>query len=62
MSDTKKKVPCRYCKLEVDREVKRCPNCGTHNPTMGVKNAMIWTIVAIGAFYLIGFILQELQK
>ena len=61
MSDTKKKVPCRYCKLEVDRGIKRCPHCGTHNPSMGVKNALIWTVVAIGSLYLIGFILQVFQ-
>ncbi|WP_041672740.1 hypothetical protein [Sulfurovum sp. NBC37-1] len=57
--DTKKKVPCRYCKLEVDKGIKRCPHCGTHNPSMGVKRAMIWSISMIIVLYLAAFILQR---
>ena len=59
--ETNNKVPCRYCKLEVDKGIKRCPYCGTHNPSMGVKRAMIWTISMIIVLYLGAFILQQFQ-
>jgi len=62
MSNTKKKVPCRYCKLEVEYGAKRCPHCGTHNPSMGVKRALVWTILGIIFLYVAAFILQALQS
>ena len=52
------KIPCRYCKLEVEKQEKRCPYCGTLNPSMGVKQSLIWTVLAIGALYLIAFIIK----
>ncbi len=55
MSDrTKKTLPCRYCKNEVEKGVKRCPHCGTLNPSMGVKQSLIWTVSAIVVLYAIG--------
>ncbi len=53
----KKKVPCRYCKLEVEKGARRCPHCGTLNPSMGVKQSLIWTVSAIVILYLIAYIL-----
>jgi len=61
MMEEKKKVPCRYCKQEVDMGMKRCPSCGTHNPSMNVKRAMIWTVSGIVVLYIIGFIVQLFQ-
>jgi len=54
----KKKVPCRYCKLEVEKGIRRCPHCGTLNPSMGVKQSLIWTVSAIVILYLVAFILE----
>jgi uncharacterized protein (UPF0212 family) len=62
MEKETKKVPCRYCNLEVEMGVKRCPHCGTHNPSMNVKRAMIWTVSSIAVLYLIGFILEVLNR
>ena len=54
----KKKVPCRYCKHEVEKGIRRCPYCGTHNPSMNVRQALIWTVSAILFLYLLAFVLQ----
>jgi uncharacterized protein (UPF0212 family) len=61
MKNEIKKVPCRYCKQEVEMGVKRCPHCGTHNPSMNVKRAMIWTVSGIVVLYLIGFMLEVMK-
>jgi len=58
MEKEKNEVPCRYCKQPVTTGTKRCPHCGTFNPSMDVKRAMVWTVVTIGVFYLINFIIQ----
>jgi len=62
MEKEKKTVPCRYCNLEVGMGVKRCPHCGTHNPSMNVKRAMVWTVTTIVVFYLINFLVQLSQR
>jgi len=59
--EQKKTVPCRYCNLEVEMGVKRCLYCGTHNPSMNVKRAMVWTVTTIAVFYLINFLIQLSQ-
>jgi len=59
--EQKKTISCRYCNQEVEMGVKRCPHCGTHNPSMNVKRAMIWTISGIVVLYLIGFILEVMK-
>ena len=53
----KKKVPCRYCKLEVEKGARRCPYCGTLNPSMGVKQSLIWTVSAIVILYILSYII-----
>jgi len=58
---SEKKVPCRYCGKEVEMGVKRCSHCGTHNPSMDVKRAMIWTVSGIVVLYLTGYILEVLK-
>lgn len=35
---------CRMCKREVESKIKRCPYCGTFNPTLKVKE--IWIGIA----------------
>ena len=62
MSEKKQNsVPCRYCKNEVDRGMKRCPHCGTLNPSMGVKQSLIWTVSAIVVLYMIAAVIQYLK-
>ena len=55
----KKIVPCRYCSLDVEVGAKQCPHCGTHNPTIGVKKALMWTVGMISLFYIVGFVLES---
>jgi len=43
---------CRYCGGEVEKGARRCPHCGTRNPTMGTKDAMIWTVGMILVLYI----------
>jgi len=57
----KKMVPCRYCKHEVEKGIRRCPYCGTHNPSMNVKQALVWTVGFIVFLYLAAFILKQFQ-
>ncbi len=62
MSEKKQNsVPCRYCKNEVDRGMKRCPHCGTLNPSMGVKQSLIWTVSAIVVLYMIAAVIQYVK-
>ena len=61
MQNEKKEILCRYCNLPVDNGIRRCPHCGTHNPSMNVKRAMIWTVSSIVVLYLIGFVLKVLK-
>jgi len=54
-----KQITCRYCKLDVENGIKCCPHCGTHNPTMNVKMALLWTVGTIGMFYVIWYLSQQ---
>jgi len=56
---SKKILPCRYCHLEVEEGAKQCVHCGTHNPTIGVKNALLWTVGTIGMFYIVWYLSQQ---
>jgi len=56
-----KTVPCRYCKHEVEKGIRRCPYCGTHNPSMNVKQAFVWTVSGILFLYLLAFVLQSVK-
>ncbi len=57
----KKKVPCRYCKQDVEKGIRRCPYCGTHNPSMNVKQAFVWTVGFIVFLYFTAFVLKQFQ-
>jgi|GEM_PF-2116316 len=65
MSDTEEKthteVPCRYCKHDVPKGIRRCPYCGTLNPTVTPKDAFVWTVGVIVAIYLLGFVTQTFR-
>jgi RNA polymerase subunit RPABC4/transcription elongation factor Spt4 len=56
---TEKKAPCRYCGQEVPKNIRRCPYCGTLNPTVTVKDALYWTMGVILVIYGIGFFLKQ---
>ncbi len=57
MEKESKTTSCRYCKLEVEKGERRCPHCGTLNPSMGVKQSLIWTVSAIVMLYLASYII-----
>jgi Zn finger protein HypA/HybF involved in hydrogenase expression len=61
MEKEKNEVPCRYCKQPVNTGIKRCPHCGTFNPSMNVKRAMVWTVATIAMLYLASFVMQVLR-
>ncbi|MCF6207507.1 MAG: hypothetical protein L3J47_11580 [Sulfurovum sp.] len=52
------KLPCRYCKLPVEKGDRRCPHCGTLNPSMDVKRSLIWTVSVIAVIYLLLYLFQ----
>lgn len=54
-------TPCRYCKHEVEKGTRRCPHCGTLNPSMGVKQSLIWTVSAIVVLYLVAYLVKVLK-
>ena len=51
-------TPCRYCKQAVEKGTRRCPHCGTLNPSMGVKQSLIWTVSAIVVLYLAAYVVN----
>jgi RNA polymerase subunit RPABC4/transcription elongation factor Spt4 len=62
MSEKKQNsIPCRYCKYDIDKGMKRCPHCGTLNPSMGVKQSLIWTVSAIVILYLLSFLIHTMK-
>ncbi|MCF6206933.1 MAG: hypothetical protein L3J47_08615 [Sulfurovum sp.] len=55
------KLPCRYCKQPIEKGDKRCPYCGTLNPSMDVKRSLIWTVSAIAVLYVVAYMVQVLK-
>jgi RNA polymerase subunit RPABC4/transcription elongation factor Spt4 len=53
---TEKKAPCRYCGQEVPKSIRRCPYCGTLNPTVTPKEAFVWTLGVIVFIYAVAFL------
>lgn len=45
-------VPCRHCKLEIRLNTRRCPYCGTLNPTVKPKEIIITTIIMVIVLYI----------
>jgi len=52
------KANCRYCKREIQKDIKRCPYCGTLSPTVTIKE--ILKIIFIILFIM--FIYSYLKK
>ena len=52
------KASCRYCKREIQKDIKRCPYCGTLSPTVTIKE--ILKIIFIILFIM--FIYSYLKK
>ena len=61
MKEPKDELPCRYCKQPVSKGDKRCPHCGTFNPSMDVKRTMVWTVGVIAALYIAAFIIETFR-
>ncbi len=51
-------VPCRYCKQEIRLNSRRCPYCGTFNPTVKQKEIIITTVVMIIILYIASFFIK----
>ena len=46
--------PCKECGKEISTEAKVCPNCGKKNPTAAATPVIVWLIVGVVVFILIG--------
>ncbi|NQY94680.1 MAG: hypothetical protein HRT43_10970 [Campylobacteraceae bacterium] len=48
---------CRMCKSEIKDKIKRCPNCGTLNPTIKLKDIWIGiaSVIAVMSVYMYFF-------
>ena len=44
-------APCKNCKTEIRRNMRRCPYCGILNPTVTIKEIVFTTIVMIVFLY-----------
>lgn len=44
-------VPCRYCKAEIDKSLKRCPYCGSISPTLEIKSIFRIMFIVIVVVY-----------
>ena len=42
---------CNYCKHPTQKGAKRCEYCGTLNPSLGTKEAFVWTVGMVFIFY-----------
>jgi RNA polymerase subunit RPABC4/transcription elongation factor Spt4 len=53
-----KEVKCHYCKNMIKKGVKNCPNCNTVNPSVRIKEVMLWTSGMVVTLYIIGFFIR----
>ena len=44
---------CNYCAHPIEKRSKRCEHCGTLNPGLRTKEALVWTIGMIVVFYVL---------
>ncbi len=45
---------CKECRKQISTEAKVCPNCGKKNPTASSTHPIVWAMLVIGIFVLIG--------
>jgi RNA polymerase subunit RPABC4/transcription elongation factor Spt4 len=51
-------TPCRYCKQEIRLNTRRCPYCGTFNPTVKIKDIIITTVAIVAVLYALSFFIN----
>jgi len=44
---------CNYCDHPIEKGTKRCSHCGTLNPSIRTKEALIWTVGMIVVFFIV---------
>lgn len=53
-----KEVKCHFCKSMIEKGVKNCPQCNTVNPSVRVKEVMLWTIGMVVVLYIASFFMR----
>jgi len=51
-----KHTTCHYCKQPIEKGVKNCPHCNTVNPSVRVKEVLVWTVGMIVVLYLLTYL------
>jgi len=46
-------MQCNYCGASIEKGIKSCPYCGTVNPSMDTKSALLWTVGVLVVLYLL---------
>lgn len=44
-------APCKNCKREIRRKMRRCPYCGILNPTVTVKEIVVTMVLMVVFMY-----------
>lgn len=53
-----KEVKCHFCKNMIEKGVKNCPHCNTLNPSVRVKEVMLWTLSMLAILYIASFFIR----
>ncbi|MCF6244044.1 MAG: hypothetical protein L3J43_03295 [Sulfurovum sp.] len=53
-----KEVKCHFCKNMIERGIKNCPHCNTVNPSVRVKEVMLWTFGMVVILYIASFFMR----
>ncbi len=53
--------PCRHCKREIEAKIRRCPYCGTLNPTVKIKDIFIGIFFVLAVMYVVSFFIQPIN-
>jgi len=55
-------IKCKECNKEISSRAKQCPNCGFSQPKSGLFKIIVFIIVALVLFVIIGEILVANQS
>jgi len=53
-----KEVKCHFCDAMIEKGVKNCPHCNTVNPSVRVKEVMLWTLGMVVVLYIASFFMR----
>ncbi len=51
--------PCRHCKSEIENKIRRCPYCGTLNPTVKIKDIFIGIFLVLFVMSIISYFINN---